>query len=94
MVLNQESIVSHGFSADFARTFLPPCMEEGSDAFASPERRAPPLRPSDVAPRKRPESAARARSSSVPEVLRTDGHGSHGSMDPWQGMGAMEPDGG
>ena len=83
MLLNQELIFSHGFSADFARNFLPPCMEEGSDgyaavadAFASEPERPAPLRPSDVAPRRRPESAARARSSSVPEVLRT-------AMEPW-----------
>ena len=89
VVLNQEWIFSRGFSADFARNFLPPCMEEGSDGYAAadafasePERRAPP-RPSDVAPRRRPESAARARSSSVPEVLRMDGMG---AMDPWQRM--------
>lgn len=55
------------------RNFLPPCMEEhdadpGAVAGLA-ERR--PSRPSDVARRQRPESAARARSSSVPEVLRT-----------------------
>ena len=55
------------------RTVLPPCFEEGhpdesKDGDDAP--RAAPARPSDVK-RRRPESAARSRASSVPEVLRT-----------------------
>lgn len=77
MATNSTAPLSSSVGALLVRNFLPPCMEEGSDGYAAadafasePERRAPP-RPSDVAPRRRPESAARARSSSVPEVLRT-----------------------
>lgn len=56
-----------------ARTVLPPCFEEGhpdesKDGDDAP--RAAPARPSDVK-RRRPESAARSRASSVPEVLRS-----------------------
>ena len=74
----------HGLQASpydiHARTVLPPCFEEGhpdesnDDAMAAPRAAwsSGPARPSDVK-RRRPESAARSRASSVPEVLRRSG---------------------